>query len=227
MTSERRLTEQGRERKQQLLDAAADLFAERGYGATRVIDICQAAGVAKGLFYWYFDTKEALFAELVRSMRQRLRRTQAAAMAPGGDPIDRLRLGTVASVHFMAEHRSWFALLEVERSDDRMGPVLRDGGDVYTRDVERIIREGQSVGQIPGDVDPHLASLGVVSTVGSFGQYARVGGVSTPVGELARFVGDWVVRAVGAEIGAHGVDGASPMGADTAGGRTGMSRTSA
>jgi AcrR family transcriptional regulator len=69
----RRLTEQGRERKQQLLDHAADLFSRRGYADTRVVDICEAAGVAKGLFYWYFENKEALFSELVTSMRLRLR----------------------------------------------------------------------------------------------------------------------------------------------------------
>ena len=68
--SERRHTDQGLERKQQLLDAAETLFASRGYGPTRIADICEAAGVAKGLFYWYFETKESLFAELVRSVRR-------------------------------------------------------------------------------------------------------------------------------------------------------------
>src|SRR5207253_6674850 len=43
---ERRLTAQGLERKQQLLDCAARLFAERGYADTRVIDIVREAGVA-------------------------------------------------------------------------------------------------------------------------------------------------------------------------------------
>src|SRR3954470_24869987 len=83
---DRRHTEHGRERKQQLVDAAAELFADHGYAATRIQDICTRAGVAKGLFYWYFPTKQALFAELVRSMRLRLRKAQAAAMDPDADP---------------------------------------------------------------------------------------------------------------------------------------------
>ena len=45
----RSLTRQGQERKQQLLDHAAELFAARGYADTRVVDIVEAAGVAKGL----------------------------------------------------------------------------------------------------------------------------------------------------------------------------------
>ena len=69
MVDDRRHTEQGNERKQQLLQAAEQLFTEKGYGSTRISDICAAAGVAKGLFYWYFPTKESLFAEQVRTMR--------------------------------------------------------------------------------------------------------------------------------------------------------------
>ena len=74
---DRQHTEHGRERKQQLIDAAAELFAANGYAATRIQDICRRAGVAKGLFYWYFPTKQELFAELVRTMRT------AAAQGPG------------------------------------------------------------------------------------------------------------------------------------------------
>ena len=116
-TSERQLTAQGRERKQQLLDAAMTLFAERGFAATRISDICERAGVAKGLVYWYFPTKVDLFAELVRTMRQRLRRAQADAMHDDDPAIERIRSGTEASVTFMAEHAHYFALVEVERAE--------------------------------------------------------------------------------------------------------------
>ena len=88
-SGDRRHTEHGRERKQQLIDAAAELFAANGYAATRIEDICRRAGVAKGLFYWYFPTKQELFAELVRTMRTRLRKAQAAAMDADADPLTR------------------------------------------------------------------------------------------------------------------------------------------
>ncbi len=190
----RQLTEQGRERKQQLLDVAAELFAERGYGPTRIADICDAAGVAKGLFYWYFDTKAALFAELVRHMRLRLRRAQGHAMDPAADPVTRIRQGSEASIHFLAEHRAFFALVEVERTDERMAPVLHEGAGVYVDDVLRLVTEAQLAGQLPSDIDPTLAALGVLGTVSSFGQYLRSGRISAPIDDVAQFVGDWVVR---------------------------------
>ena len=140
--SPRQHTEQGKERKQQLVEAAMELFAERGYAATRIADICDAAGVAKGLFYWYFPTKHDLFAELVRSMRQRLRRAQAAALDPGADALTHIRQGVEASLLFMAEHAPYFALLQVERTDPHLAAVLREGSDVYLRDVLAHIRRG-------------------------------------------------------------------------------------
>ena len=93
--TDRNLTSQGAERKQQLLDAAARLFAEQGYSATRVVDIVDAAGVAKGLFYWYFENKEAVFRELATNIRQRLRRHQRAAMDADAPALTRLVQGSV------------------------------------------------------------------------------------------------------------------------------------
>src|SRR5688572_18027707 len=100
----RRHTGQGEERKQQLLEAAADLFSAKGYANTRIIDICERAGVAKGLFYWYFETKDSLYAELIRSMRQRMRRVQADAMDPDANAVERIRQAAVASMIYLSEH---------------------------------------------------------------------------------------------------------------------------
>lgn len=193
--SDRQLTDQGRERKQQLVDAAMVLFADRGYSATRILDICERAGVAKGLFYWYFPTKLDLFTELVRSMRQRLRRAQADAMDPSADALTRIRQGTVASVRFMAEHATYFALVDVERADPAIADALRAGSDVYFHDVRALVEEAQRDGTIP-DADPRLLTLGVLGAVSSFSNAWRSGTIDLPADELARFVGDWVTRAL-------------------------------
>jgi AcrR family transcriptional regulator len=54
------------ERPTEILDAALEVFAERGYAATRLEDVARRAGVTKGTMYLYFANKEALFKELVR-----------------------------------------------------------------------------------------------------------------------------------------------------------------
>jgi AcrR family transcriptional regulator len=192
---ERPLTEQGRERKQQLVDAAIELFARRGYRATRISDICSSAGVAKGLFYWYFPTKLDLFTELVRSMRQQLRRSQAEAMDVEAPAIERIRQGTAASVLFIAEHATYFAFVDVERAEPGIGDALRSSGEIYLDDVIALIREAQVGGQIP-DTDPKLLALGVLGAVSSFSHAWRSGRIDLAADELAEFVADWVVRAL-------------------------------
>jgi AcrR family transcriptional regulator len=59
-------------RPAELLDAALDLFVERGYAATRLDDIAARAGVSKGTLYLYFANKEELFKALVRENIVRL-----------------------------------------------------------------------------------------------------------------------------------------------------------
>ena len=195
-TPGRRLTDQGRERKQQLVDQAAVLFAERGYADTRVVDICAGAGVAKGLFYWYFENKEALFAELVRTMRLRLRTAQGEAMDPDTPALVRIRRGTEASVRFMAQHRAYFALLEVEQRSNSLAAVLREGTEIHVADTERLVKEAQAEGDIPEDRDPQLLALGVVGAVAHFSHFHRSGRIEMDVDDLARFVGDWVTAAL-------------------------------
>ncbi len=194
-SGERQLTEPGRERKQQLVDAAIELFAGRGYRATRISDICSSAGVAKGLFYWYFPTKLDLFTELVRSMRQQLRRAQAEAMDVEAPAIERIRQGTAASVLFIAEHATYFAFVDVERAEPGIGDAVRSSGEIYLGDVIALIREAQVAGQIP-DTDPKLLALGVLGAVSSFSNAWRSGRIDLTTDELAEFVSDWVVRAL-------------------------------
>jgi AcrR family transcriptional regulator len=193
----RKHTEHGRERKQQLLDAAGSLFAERGYAKTRIADICRVAGVAKGLFYWYFPTKGDLFVELVRTMRLRLRRAQAAAMDPGADALVRIGQGTEASVRFMAEHASYFALIDLERTDPALADVLSEGSDIYLDDVRSLIEEAQRTGSV-ADGDPDLLAIGVLGAVSTFSTSFRNGRFDDEltVEQLAGFVRHWVVNAL-------------------------------
>jgi AcrR family transcriptional regulator len=194
----RKLTSQGLERKQQLLDEAARLFADRGYADTRVVDICRAAGVAKGLFYWYFENKEALFRELAEVIRTRLRRHQAEAMDPAADPLVRIGQGAAASVRFMSENAPFFALLEVENVDRPLADVVRAGTEVHVADVRALIVAGQRLGLVRED-DAELLARGVVGLVGLYGHFHRSGRVADDVDTLAAFVTRLVLRALAAD----------------------------
>ena len=196
MEPDRRLTAQGIERKQQLLDCAAALFAERGYAETRVIDIVRAAGVAKGLFYWYFENKEALFEELAGSIRLNLRREQGTVLDPQASPLVNLYRGTEVSLRFMAEHAHYFSLLEVEGRN--FIDVMRQGTQQHIQDMVRLVKAGQADGTIREE-NSMLLALGVVGSVGHYSHFHRAGRIDLPLPELAAFVARYVVHSVAAD----------------------------
>src|SRR6187455_782508 len=83
----RRLPE---ERPRQIIDAALEVFGERGLAGARLEDIARRAGVSKGTIYLYFSNKEELFREVVRAVVvDRLR--EAAANTGTGDPVVELK----------------------------------------------------------------------------------------------------------------------------------------
>lgn len=198
MTETRQLTTQGEKRKSQLLDCATDLFAEHGYAETRVVDIVDRAGVAKGLFYWYFENKAALFTELVVENRERLRRAQYRAIDPSATPLQQIRQGAEASLRYMADRAPFFALLEIENINREFADVLRVGTDIHTADTRRLIESGVTRGAIRDD-DPEMLALGVVGAVGYYGHFHRSGRTTMSIDDLAAFVGRFVVCSLAAD----------------------------
>lgn len=193
----RRLTPQGEERKADLLRQAAELFAQRGYAGTRVSDIVKAAGVAKGLFYWYFENKDALFRELVEDTGRKLRDAQAVAVEGVTDPLERVYLGTLASVHFVAEHQRLYAFMQVESAQNEvLVKALRKTSEQYVASVATLLREGQHAGVVRDDDPAEALALGVLGTVSYFTYVQRVARLSTE--SLAATAGRYVLHAIAA-----------------------------
>jgi AcrR family transcriptional regulator len=154
---DRRLTQRGKDRRRQLMDYAARRFAENGYHPTSVAEIVQGMGVGKGVFYWYFSSKEELFAEILKEAYTDLRRRQQQYVLESDDPVQRIEGGIRASMLWMAEHRHLIGLFQFAASEDRFAPSVRRGQDVSVADVE----EGIVAGRIR-DVDPLVLSHAIL-----------------------------------------------------------------
>jgi AcrR family transcriptional regulator len=59
-------------RRRMVLDASLRVFSEKGYHATRIADLIEAAGIARGTFYLYFESKNAIFHELLDELLVRI-----------------------------------------------------------------------------------------------------------------------------------------------------------
>jgi AcrR family transcriptional regulator len=98
-------------RRERLLEAAASVFAERGYEAARIEQIADAAGVSAGLLYRHFAGKRELYAELVHRADKELLRHLAEAAAPGPPSGRRLERGVDAVLAFVEGHRNLWRML--------------------------------------------------------------------------------------------------------------------
>ncbi len=74
------------ERRQQILDAALEIFADSGYHRASISDIVKRAKVARGTFYLYFDSKHAIFAELLEDLLTGFRGTVVGVDTSGDAP---------------------------------------------------------------------------------------------------------------------------------------------
>src|SRR5512136_2470948 len=81
----------GSEVRQRILEAAAEVFAERGFGGAGVDEIARRAGVNKAMLYYHVGDKAALFGEVVSASVGRIAEAVASALAETDEPCERLR----------------------------------------------------------------------------------------------------------------------------------------
>src|SRR5512136_1493812 len=95
----------GSEVRQRILEAAAEVFAERGFGGAGVDEIARRAGVNKAMLYYHVGDKAALFAEVVNSNVEGIRQAVTSALGGLDDPKERLRAIPRAFAKAAATHR--------------------------------------------------------------------------------------------------------------------------
>ncbi len=79
-------------KSEELIQAALNVFSQKGYSATKMIDIARAANVGKGTIYEYFPSKEELFLATFRYLYQQYDKSFQERFLQTKNPIDQLRL---------------------------------------------------------------------------------------------------------------------------------------
>ena len=158
---ERTLTQRGEERRTQLMTFAAARFAHNGFHPTSVAEIVEGIGVGKGVFYWYFDSKEELLRSILADAQRDLRRRQQAAISGATTPMERIERGIRASIEWSVEHGDYFRLFQFAATDERFTAGLRKGQKVAVKDAARHVSDAMDAGEIPRG-DPELLAHAMV-----------------------------------------------------------------
>ena len=131
-----------------MLDYAARRFATHGFHPTSVADIVDGLGVGKGVFYWYFASKEELFRQILTDAQRDLRRSQRQAIADEPDPVRRIEAGIRTSVAWFDDNRHLFTLLEFARTEERYAPLIQHGEEQAVADALPHVKAGIAAGLI-------------------------------------------------------------------------------
>jgi AcrR family transcriptional regulator len=151
-----------RRRKETLYLVAMDLFREQGFDETRVEDITQAAGVAKGTFFNYFPTKEDVLLYIGERQMSRL----GAALSNGSGAKLSQERSSVAALKFLMraladslEEDRDLVKLAVNKAMKIAHLAPSSGGRFsFSGLVAILISRGQRSGEIHPDVDPELVA---------------------------------------------------------------------
>ncbi|MDQ3758036.1 MAG: TetR/AcrR family transcriptional regulator [Actinomycetota bacterium] len=173
-------------RRHQLLDVALDVFADRGFHATSMDDIAEAAGVTKPVLYQHFSSKRALYLELLDEMGSQLRDAITKASVEAAGPRQQVEAGCAAYFRFVVDRRNAFRLLfgGGARRDEEFADAVRR--------VEEGIAETVAA-FIEADIDDeHRRILGhaVVGMAEGTSRYWLVNGLDFDPDVLARRVAD-------------------------------------
>ena len=153
------------ERYQQLLDAAAELFFRKGYGATTTQDVADAVGMLKGSLYHHIDSKEDLLVGIIDEVHDAAMARLAAAQDRGGSHLEQLRWFTRDHAAYncrnLAQIGVYFREFEA-LTGERRERVDRDRR-TYDRFVRTLIEDGQADGTVRPDLDARTAANAVLA----------------------------------------------------------------
>ncbi|MFD5854424.1 TetR/AcrR family transcriptional regulator [Streptomyces chartreusis] len=169
--------------KQKILGAARSLIEGRGYSALGVAEICKAAGVPKGSFYYFFESKESLALAVVDEHWTAQRRDWARVLEGDGEPLQRLRglfeetqagqravqegCGTVSGCLFGN------LTLELSNQTEAVRRRLQEIFDAQVDMVETVVKEARERGDVTV-VDTREAARAVVAQLEGQVMFAKL-----------------------------------------------------
>ena len=147
------------ERRRQILDAAVRAFARKGYHACRVSDIAEEAGVAYGLVYHYFESKDAVLESIFREMWGMMVGAINAIEEIEESPREQLRKSCALVLRTWRDYPDVVRVLvrEVARSGEQLQREVEEIAHAFEA-LQRIVERGQQQKVFRDDLSPRLGA---------------------------------------------------------------------
>ena len=154
--------------QQRILEAATQIFMERGYTGARMQAVADAAGINKAMLHYYFKNKDSLFQMiLVEAMSKFIPRQMAVLMEEGPTVLEKMERQVEIFVPLLLENRHLpsFIMTEMQRNGDKLLSKLKKtfGAESilqsFMDQIEREVAEGKLRPFAPHDVYANTMSL--------------------------------------------------------------------
>ena len=193
-----------RRRQQEIRDAAARVFHEKGYESTSIQDIADSVGILKGSLYYYITSKEDLLYEIIQDVHEQALKNLELTAAVEGNALQRIRAFVV--VHFthnaanLVKIAVFFQDFRSLSSERRR--LIVEERDLYENSLRDLIRQGQDEQVVCPDVDPKLAAITVLGMMNWIYHWYRPGG-EWSAAEIADAYADFVVAGLACDPATH------------------------
>jgi TetR/AcrR family transcriptional regulator, fatty acid metabolism regulator protein len=153
----------GTSKRERILRAAIDVFAQNGYFNAKVSEIAKAAGVADGTIYLYFDGKEDLLVTIFREHTRNYLQILERVLTEARTPEDRLRVAMRHHLAALGRDRSLAVVYQVELRHSLKFMSLFSQEEVaeYLNILRGIVEQGQASGAFRKTTHPQLAAKAV------------------------------------------------------------------
>ncbi|HEX4732601.1 MAG TPA: TetR/AcrR family transcriptional regulator [Solirubrobacterales bacterium] len=177
--------------QEDLLGVAADLFADRGYAATTVRDIAEAAGILSGSLYHHIDSKESILDAILSRFIARSLAAYEAVIAEGKEPKETFEELVRTSLESMVEGRAAILvyqnearLLAARPRFSYLAEAQRKFEEIWTA----VLEEGVKSGEFRASIDPKLVYRLVRDAVWTAPRWYRPGGSLKPDRIIAQYL---------------------------------------
>ena len=161
-----------RRRAPEIIEAAARVFAERGYDQTSVPELAEALGLAAGSLYHYFGGKEQLLRAICDQLMDPLLERAEALPAEPRKPAEQLRALVRVWVEHVVTHRDHMLVFQQERHVIEHGAAWR-GVRASRKAFERLVEDALERAGAGSATDPRLALSALLGMVNHTAQWYR------------------------------------------------------
>ncbi|MHB8384514.1 MAG: TetR/AcrR family transcriptional regulator [Candidatus Binataceae bacterium] len=184
-------------KRERILARGLQLFAYEPYQAVTMDRVADAAGVAKGTLYLYFQSKEDLYLEILSDGLETISRTYASTVNPASPVKDRLRHAVTLTIQFYDQRRDLLRLMATEepRMAQARNRVIQGWRDRGVRFFTALIEEGMRSGAFRAG-DPLLATHAILGGMRSVMLYYEAG---RPIDQITDEFATMVMHALSTE----------------------------